>query len=280
MRSEILLSPLPIRPTRNDMFSRPLLYRRLTRAPPSRSWTSLTRTPENVTVHALNNATFPYVWLRDSCQAPESINPKTGHKLHCTSDIPVDIAPIVGESGIKVTENALEISWNDGRKSVFKRKWLETYSSPAVEEKFHWNDTFKIQPWTRDSILASSTLTGFPYQKILSSDEELLKAYEQVAKYGLLFIRGVPNEETSDDKCELKGLAERFGEMRKTFYGLVWDVVKLKDGKNVAFTSLDLRLHMDLLYVPNLPLIFLVLRSISNSIDISNTLHAIRSCIV
>jgi len=230
------------------MFSRSLLIRRTLRAP-RRSWTSLTRTPENVTVHALDNATFPYVWLRDSCQAPESINPKTGHKLHCTSDIPLDIAPIEGESGIKVTESGLEISWNDGRQSIFKKQWLETYSSPVVEEKFHWDDTFKTQPWTRASISATSTLTGIPYQKFLSSDEELLKAMEQLAKYGLLFIRGVPNEETSDEKCELKRLAERIGNMRKTFYGLVWDVVKLKDGRNVAFTNLDLRLHMDLLYV-------------------------------
>ena len=28
------------------------------------------------------------------------------------------------------------------------------------------------------------------------------------------------------------------------------DVVKLEDGKNLAFTNLALRLHMDVLYVP------------------------------
>lgn len=231
------------------MFRRSLLRtgRSLLRPPNHRTWTSLTRTPENITVHALNNATFPYVWLRDSCQAPESINPKTGHKLHCTSDIPLDIAPIEGEDGIKVTDTGLEISWNDGRRSVFEKQWLETYSSPDVEVKFHWDDSFKIQPWSRASILASPTMTGFPYQSILSSDEELLKAMEQLAKYGLVFIRGVPTKETSDEKCELKRLAQRFGEMRTTFYGLVWDVVKLKDGNNVAFTDLPLRLHMDTL---------------------------------
>jgi gamma-butyrobetaine dioxygenase len=236
------------------MFTRSLRqsYRTLSLTTHTRSWTSLTRTQESITVHALNDATFPYIWLRDSCQAPESINPKTGHKLHCTSDIPLDIAPIEGDHGLKLTETALEISWTDGRKSVFEKHWLETYSSPSAEKKFHWEDSFAIQPWSRASILASDTFTGFPYETLLSSDEELLKAYEQVAKYGILFIRGVPTEETSDEKCELKRLAERFGEMRKTFYGLVWDVVKLKDGKNVAFTNLDLRLHMDLLFVTSL----------------------------
>jgi hypothetical protein len=166
--------------------------------------------------------------------------------LHCTSDIPLDIAPIEGGGGVRVTDTGLEILWNDGRRSVLEKQWLERYASPAAEEKFHWDDTFKIQPWTRASISSSSTLF-IPYLDILSSDEELVKAMEQLAKYGLLLIRGVPNEETSDERCELKRLAERFGEMRKTFYGLVWDVVKLKDGRNVAFTNLPLGLHMDLL---------------------------------
>lgn len=227
------------------MFCQSLLYRSVSRTP-SRTWTSLTRTAEKLTVHALNNTTFPYIWLRDSCQAPESINPSTGHKLHCTSDIPLDIAPIEGGGGVRVTDTGLEILWNDGRRSVLEKQWLERYASPAAEEKFHWDDTFKIQPWTRASISSSSTLF-IPYLDILSSDEELVKAMEQLAKYGLLLIRGVPNEETSDERCELKRLAERFGEMRKTFYGLVWDVVKLKDGRNVAFTNLPLGLHMDLL---------------------------------
>jgi gamma-butyrobetaine dioxygenase len=227
------------------MLFRPLLCRGVLRAP-SRTWTSLTQTTERLTVHALNNTSFPYIWLRDSCQAPESINPNTGHKLHCTSDIPFNITPIEGESGIQVTDTGLEILWKDGRRSVFEKQWLERYASPVAQEKFHLDDIFKIQPWTQASILSSPTLS-VPYQGILSSDEELVKAIEQLAKYGLLFIRGVPNEETSDERCELKRLAGRFGEMRKTFYGLVWDVVKLKDGKNVAFTDLALGLHMDLL---------------------------------
>ena len=133
--------------------------------------------------------------------------------------MPLDIAPIGDPSAVKVTDAGLEISWNDGKKSVFTRRWLETYSTPAVEEKFHWDDTFRIQPWRRATVEASDTLTGVPYAEFMSSDQALLGAIEQLAKWGLLFIRGVPTEETSDEKCELKRLAERIGEMRKAFYG-------------------------------------------------------------
>jgi len=210
-----------------------------------RTWTSLSRQVNGLTIHALDNTTFPYSWLRDSCQSPESVHPSTKQKLHRTSDIPFDIVPEDGESGVRVTTDGLEITWNDGHKSVFQKHWLERFASPTGLERFHRNDALKERGWTRSSI--SSTRLFIPYQDILSSDENLVKAMEQLCRYGLLFVRGVPNEETNNDKCELKKLAEIFGELRKTFYGVLWDVVNLKDSKNIAYTNLDLGLHMDLL---------------------------------
>jgi len=234
--------------TPTTMLIRSLLIanKTVSRAPLRRTWTSLTRTPESITVHALNDATFPYVWLRDSCQSPESVNSVTGSKRHRTSDIPLNIAPIEGENGIQVTENGLQILWKDGQRSIFERGWLQIYASPSAEEKFHWDDTIKPQLWNRDSFPPFSTLS-FPYQEILSSDKQNAKAIEQLCKYGVVFVRGVPKEETSDEKCELWRLAEKFGDVRKTFYGIVWDVVKLKDGNNVGYTDLPLGLHQDLL---------------------------------
>lgn len=211
-----------------------------------RSWTSLTRSVDCLTIHALNNAVFPYIWLRDSCQSVESIHPSTRQKLHRTSDIPLNILPVDGPTGINVIENGLEILWMDGRKSVFDKQWLERYSTSVSEDKFHWNDSLREKIWTQRSISYVPSLF-VPYKEILSSDRGLVNAMEQLLKYGLLFIRGVPYEDTSHEHCELKALAEKFGELRMTFYGLIWDVVSLKDSKNIAYTNLDLGLHMDLL---------------------------------
>lgn len=211
-----------------------------------RAWTTFTRSRDSLTLHALDHKVFPYVWLRDSCQSPESIHPSTRQKLHRTSDIPFDIAPIDGDTGVRVSETGLEIQWIDGRRSTFEKHWLERHASPAGVEKYHWDDTFKGIPWSASSISSSPSLF-LPYREILSSDDGLAKAMLQLSKYGLLFVRGVPNEETSDENCELKKLAQKFGELQNTFYGVVWDVVSLKDSKNIAYTSLELGLHMDLL---------------------------------
>jgi hypothetical protein len=209
----------------------------------SRSWTSLTRSSDTVTIHALDGARFPYIWLRDSCQSAESIHPSTRQKLHRTSDVSLDVVPL--ENGIRVTEDGLEILWKDGRKSVFEKHWLARYSNLVSRERFHLDDTLKEQSWTR-GLISSTPSLFLPYGQI-SSDTGLLSAMEQLLKYGLLFIRGVPHEDTSDERCELKRLGERFGELRTTFYGLVWDVVNQTNSKNIAYTDLKLGLHMDLL---------------------------------
>jgi hypothetical protein len=40
-----------------------------------------------------DKASFPYVWLRDVCQGPESVEPSSKQKLFKTEDIHVDVKP-------------------------------------------------------------------------------------------------------------------------------------------------------------------------------------------
>ncbi|KAF8596196.1 Clavaminate synthase-like protein [Ceratobasidium sp. AG-I] len=51
----------------------------------------------------------------------------------------------------------------------------------------------------------------------------------------------------------VEGLAEVFGIVRDTMYGRLWDVVSKKGSTNIAFTNLNLDLHMDLMYLEHLP---------------------------
>ncbi|KAL7284879.1 hypothetical protein ACG7TL_002193 [Trametes sanguinea] len=91
-----------------------------------------------------------------------------------------------------------------------------------------------------------------PYEA-LNTPSGLLSAITQLTRYGLLFVTSVPNEKTSNNDCELRKLAERFGELRTTFYGETWDVKNIKNSRNIAYTNIDLGLHMDLLYFQHPP---------------------------
>jgi gamma-butyrobetaine dioxygenase len=239
----------------------------------TRAWTTYTQSTDALTIHSLDNTSFPYIWLRDSCPSSKCIHQLSKQKLHRTSDIPLSIAPIGGGGGVKVTSNGIDIDWNDGHKSSFHRKFLERHGSVSeLMEEWHLDHHLKEETWTNSSISSSNLF--IPYNNILnpsSSSSGLVQAITQLFKYGLVFISGVPNQETSNEICELRTLAERFGEIRTTFYGPLWDVVNgNNDGKNIAYTNLELGLHMDLLYFIFFPFFPVMLSFDVFTIDTSN----------
>lgn len=146
-----------------------------------------------------------------------------------------------------MSPSGLSITWSDGHKSFYTPSFLARYASPAALSSFHKD--IAQTPWALNDTASGKMPDLFlPYASI-STDAGLMRAITQLAQYGLLFVQGVPNEETDNATCELRTLGERFGELRRTFYGETWDVVNLKDSKNIAYTNLDLGMHMDLLCV-------------------------------
>lgn len=199
-----------------------------------------------MTIDALG-ASFPFVWLRDSCLSPQCIHPSTSQKLHRTSDIALDVRP--AEGGVALTDKGLQIRWADGHQSFFPREFLHRHSSAARLAAFH-NDVPQ-RPWGTSELSRSAHLF-VPYAS-LKERATLRAAIDQLCSAGLLFVTGVPNAETSDAACELRALASVFSDIRETFYGQVWDVVNVRNSANIAYTNLDLGLHMDLLYFKNPP---------------------------
>ncbi|TEB08840.1 Clavaminate synthase-like protein [Coprinellus micaceus] len=167
---------------------------------------------------------FSYVWLRDSCQGPES-GLTAGEVIHANTSPP---------TSIRVVPDGLEIRWNDGHKSSFTSDFLKKHATPSSLQKFHLSHLY---------VTYAS----------LNEPKCLVEAMTQLLKYGLIFVSGVPTEHKTNDSCELKTLAETFGEIRHTFYGELWDVINIQNSKNIAYTNLDLGLHMDLLYFHNPP---------------------------
>lgn len=212
-----------------------------------RYWSTLTTDEVSLTVHSLNTS-FPYIWLRDSCQSSSCIHPSTSQKLHRTSDIPLDIRPL--SNGIRLADDGIHIAWIDGHQSFYHASFLKRHSSPDKLSSFH-GDIVPIS-WNNSSISGARDLS-VQYESLKQSTSSLYFAMTQILKHGILFVSGVPNTETSHEKCELRVLAELFGELRPTFYGLLWDVINLPSSSNIAYTNLDLGLHMDLLYFQHPP---------------------------
>ncbi|KAJ7178186.1 hypothetical protein C8R46DRAFT_943223, partial [Mycena filopes] len=222
----------------------------MTRGPRApRNWSSIAKTPDGqgIVIDALGGASFPFIWLRDSC--PSTIHPSTSQKLRRTSDIPPDVRPAANNDSLRLTDAGLHIDWADGHASFFSRDFLRLHSSPTHLAAFHGTPPERL--WGRAEISANPNLF-VPYAS-LQGDTGLRAAIDQLCADGLLFVTGVPHEETADATCELRALAGMFSHIRETFYGQVWDVVNLRESRNIAYTNLDLGFHMDLLYFKHPP---------------------------
>jgi hypothetical protein len=174
------------------------------------------------------------------------VHPSTSQKLRRISGINLDIKP--ASEGIRATDEGLHVEWTTGHKSFYTATFLERHSSPSKLFEAH-KDVPRIS-WDASSISKTPDLF-LPY-KSLQTPTGLLAAINQLSQLGLLFITGVPNVESSNQTCELRTLAQIFGDIRSTFYGELWDVKNVRNSRNIAYTNLDLGLHMDLLYVVHL----------------------------
>ncbi|KAF9788666.1 hypothetical protein BJ322DRAFT_653191 [Thelephora terrestris] len=188
---------------------------------------------------------FSYQWLRDSCPSTESIHPATRQKLLRTTDAIKDAKP----KSVSADKDGLRIEWQSGHKSFYPTEYLARHSSYGRLSAFHHD--VRQQPWDLSKISANNRLF-LPYESF-QKDAGRLAAMTQLERDGLLFIQGVPKVETSNETCELRRVAEAFGEIRDTFYGPLWDVKNIKNSRNIAYTNLELGLHMDLLYFQHPP---------------------------
>ena len=188
-----------------------------------------------------NGHSYPYLWLRDSCQCTQCLHPSTRQKLHRSSDVPLDVQP--AKDGIQTIPEGLCVTWKTGHQSYYSSNFLERYASKHSVHAFH-RDVDRVH-WDVARLKQARDIF-LPYAS-LDTPSGLLAAITQLTRYGLLFVTGMPTEKTSNEECELRGLGERFGELRRTFYGETWDVKNIKNSRNIAYTNVDLGLHMDLL---------------------------------
>ncbi|QRV85066.1 gamma-butyrobetaine dioxygenase [Ceratobasidium sp. AG-Ba] len=207
--------------------------------------------------------TLPFDWLRDSCQCPHCVHPSTRQKLVRTGDFikPVPRSVVVVDEG-----SAVRIDWGGkGHDSVYAIDFLKRYADPSDQTRrvSHFDDVFAPRTWNVSDLPAES------YVEYESLKTDPLPSFLQLLRYGLLIVRGLPHETTTrgpEVSVGVAQLANTIGIIRETLYGRFWDVVIHRDSTNIAYTNLNLDLHMDLLYMQHPPHIQL-LHCIKNRVE-------------
>ncbi|KAF3122838.1 hypothetical protein TWF594_004490 [Orbilia oligospora] len=200
---------------------------------------------------------FDNVFLRDACTCNTCVDPSTQQKLFTTSDIPTDIYP----RRARVSDGRLKIEWShrltksaipenlksDYHWSFYSGEFLKNSATPIASVKSNMSDFRRIY-W--DKKIMEKEVFWIEYEDYMKNEVALAKALRHLSFYGLIFIRNVPDGREVD---QVPGLAERIGNLKRTFYGDTWTVKSIPKSKNIAYTSLDLGLHMDLLYFESPP---------------------------
>lgn len=204
-----------------------------------------------------------YARLRDACPCPSCIHPSTRQKIrtsgqayhsadsmqwhyYAPSPASVTLADHPGQG--------LSVRWQDqdgqSHLSHYDADLIRALFGPFASPTELLSRTYPRKTWSGTDMAQNASLR-FQYDSISENGApdraELLRVLEQLHVHGLAIIQGVPTDPTDDKTCHLRTVANWIGELRNTFYGETWDVKSVKDSKNVAYTSLDLGLHMDLL---------------------------------
>ena len=186
------------------------------------------------------------VYLRDSCQCTQCVNPSTLQRKFSTAHISSKIQAIY--AGMTPTGEA-RVEWKNDI-SGFGPDHVSMFTE---QDLIRLKEPPKPSPTTRTRLLWDAAtiqrrVGWVEYEKYMHEPSPFKEAISALHRDGLLFLRNVP-----DDIDAVVKIAERIGPLRNTFYGSTWNVRSVANAKNVAYTNDDLRFHMDMLYLSNPP---------------------------
>jgi len=174
---------------------------------------------------------YPYIWLRDNC--PSGFHPQTEERTADLLAMPEDPHP----SQTRFADGVLEIDWaEDGHQSRFALSWLRDHR-PGHRA----SDAAGYDPvvWTSD--LGEAGVPHHDAAAIAESDAALRDWIDDTARYGLSIVTGVPRE--SGAGAEIANLIHF---LRRTNFGVTFEVMNKPDPNNIAYTAEALTLHTDL----------------------------------
>jgi alpha-ketoglutarate-dependent taurine dioxygenase len=191
-------------------------------------------------------------FLRDSCACLQCRDPHSKQKLFQTSDIPSDLTGSYKHVVDADKGPMIELQWasdvpgyGPDHRTRHSIDWLRRALTTEVDLRGGVRYDDRVL-WDRNKITEHNK--WLDYNDYMADDRVLFDALTHLNQYGLLFLRNVPDSETS-----VVDLASRIGALKDTFYGRTWDVRSKAKAENIAYTPQFLGLHMDLLYTSNPP---------------------------
>ncbi len=175
--------------------------------------------------------TFPYIWLRDNC--PSGFHPQTEERTLDLMAIPDTPHP----AEAACSNGMLTIHWaEDGHDSAFPLRWLR--DNRPGEPKL---DAAGYDPVVWTSSLGEAGVPRYQADDLVDGSDAMRSWIDDTAQYGLSIVSGVATESGAGAE-----IAERIHFLRRTNFGVTFEVMNKPDPNNIAYTAEALPLHTDL----------------------------------
>jgi len=163
-------------------------------------------------------------WLRLACECDICGDSRSGMRWITPADVPVDIRYRSIES---TADDTVTITWGDGHRSHYDVDLLLRHGDR--DGKVEGMGRYRPELW--DSRL-SEHLSRFSFDQVLVDDQSLFTSLKALRDHGIMMLTGVPS--TPEDTLKI---AARYGPVRETSYGKVFDLISKPDARVAGETS-------------------------------------------
>ncbi|MEO6125047.1 MAG: TauD/TfdA family dioxygenase [Ilumatobacteraceae bacterium] len=168
---------------------------------------------------------LPALWLRERSPGPDAVDAVTAQRLYNPHLLPVELFVVRAES---IADGQLQVEFSDGHTATFdpSRLLADVTLTDGLPVREHWT---------------AATL-DLPVHDWLAFDDPSIElaALTDFLRYGVIVIENLPTEPGS-----LLLVAERFGYVRDTNFGPVFEVLNIPDSNDLAYRSIALGAHTD-----------------------------------
>ena len=186
-------------------------------------------------------ASYPWLWLRDHATDAQSYDPRSGQRELYTAGLAPDIHGLAARLGAH--GHTVEIDWSDGPQGVaYDTGFLWRFRAPAPAAAA----PDRRQPWDHAKIAGAPV--ELPYAEVLADKTGLRRFLHTLETWGFAVLTQTPTKLDS-----VADLASNIGYVRETIFGGLWEFEANEARADSAYTPKNLRPHTDSTYSHDAP---------------------------
>jgi len=178
-----------------------------------------------------------WTWLRDHALDDESFLASAQQRL-----VSPDAVAAAGPGEARVGLDGLEVSWPGGPHTLFTESFLNGLTGPSTSVGVD----HPVRPWT--SAEAGDRLLSLSHEEFVDGTDGLRRAVDHLWRDGVITLRDVP-----PDTATTRATLERFGYIRSTIFGDLWEFRSDGGFDDTASTPLEITPHTDGTYSHDAP---------------------------